>query len=109
MEDFKQNMEMIRENEQIHSTYRKLKGILNNSYPFDQIETAEQLLPELKEFHHRIEREKTERFRKDCLEQINKMIHKLSTLFDTFNAEDTYRNNTLHELRILNYKCPLAG
>lgn len=104
MENFKHNMEMIRDNEQIHSIYRKLKGILNHSDPFDQIEKAEHLLPELKEFHDRIEQEKTERFRKECLEQTDKMIHKLSTLFDTFDAEDEYRNNTLHEFRNLHKK-----
>ncbi|WP_020587900.1 hypothetical protein [Desulfobacter curvatus] len=104
MEDFKQNMEMIRDNKQIHSIYRKLKGILNHSHPFAQVEKAEQLLPELKEFHNRIEQEKTERLRKACLEQTDKMIRKLSALFDTFDAEDEYRNNTLHELRALNKK-----
>jgi len=104
MEAFNQNMEMIRDNAQAHSIYRKLNGIRNASYPFDQIEKAEQLLPELKAFHNRIEQEKTERLRKDCLRQTDKMIRKLSTLFDTFDAEDTYRNDTLHELRTLRKK-----
>lgn len=57
-----------------------------------------------RDFHNRIEQEKTERLRKDCLEQTDKMIRKLSTLFDTFDTEDEYRNNTLHELRALNKK-----
>ena len=104
MEDFKQNEEMIRDNEQVHSIYRKLTVIRNHAHPFDQIEKAEQLLPELKDFHNRIEQEKTERLRRNCLEQTDKMIRKLSTLFDTFDAENEYRNNTLHELRALNKK-----
>lgn len=104
MENFKQNMEMIRNDEEIHAIYRKLKGILNHAQPFNQVETAEQLLPELNKFHNRIEQEKTERLRKECLEQTDKMIRKLNTLFDTFDAEDEYRNNTLHELRTLNKK-----
>lgn len=104
MKDFKQNMKMIQDNQQIHSIYRQLNGIRNASYPFDQIQKAEQLLPELKEFHNRIEQEKTERLRKDCLEQTDKMIRKLSTLFDAFDAESEYRNSTLHELRSLNKK-----
>ncbi len=104
MEDFRQNMEMIRDNAQVHSIYRKLNVICNHAHPFDQIEKAEQLLPELKNFHDRIEQEKTERFRKDCLGQTDKMIRKLSALFDTFDAENEYRNNTLHELRALHKK-----
>ena len=104
MEDFKQNEEMIRDNEQVHSIYRKLTVIRNHAHPFDQIEKAEQLLPELKGFHDRIEQEKTECLRRNCLEQTDKMIRKLSTLFDTFDAENEYRNNTLHELRALNKK-----
>lgn len=104
MEDFKQNEEMIRDNAQAHSIYRKLNVIRNHAHPFDQIAKAEQLLPELKNFHDRIKQEKTNRLRKECLEQTDKMIHKLAALFDTFDAEDEYRNNTLHELRALNKK-----
>lgn len=104
MADFKQNMEIIREDEQIHSIYRKLNGILKAPCPFDQVEQAERLLPELSAFHHRIEQQKTDRLRKACLDKTDKMIRKLSALFDTFDAKPEDRNNTLHELRNLNKK-----
>ena len=102
MADFKQNIEIIRKDEQIHAIYRKLNGILKAPCPFDQVEKAERLLPELSAFHHRIEQKKIESLRKACLDKTDKMIRKLSALFDTFDAKAEDRNNTLHQLRNLN-------
>ncbi len=108
MNDFQENMEMIRDNGSMNLIYRQLSNILNSSQPFDLVKKAEELLPELSSFHNQIEQEKTQRLRNSCLEKTDKMIHKLSTLFDTFDTEDAYRNDTLHTIRNLNKKIGLA-
>ena len=102
MEDFQRNIDAIQGNPKMLSIYHELHEILTRPQPFELIEKARQLLPELESFHQQIEREKMESLRKNCLEQTDKMIRKLIALFDTFDTEDESRNKVLHNLRGLN-------
>ncbi len=104
MADFKSNLEAIRDNEKIYSVYLKLHNILTSPTPFDQIEKARRLLPELQDFHQQIELKKMESLRQSSLKETGKMIQKLITLFDTFETDDESRNRILHQLRGLNQR-----
>ncbi len=101
MQVFETNLATIKNDKQIFSKYRRLSKIINSSWPYPLLSEAKRLLPDVHIFHQQVEHEKMKAFRSNALGKTDKMIKKLISLFDTFESDQEYRNQCLHQLRIL--------
>jgi hypothetical protein len=102
MQAFEPNMAAIQKDKQISPKHRRLSEIIQSPYPYPLLAEAEQLLIKVQAFHQRVEREQVNAFRSNAMEKTDKMVKKLISLFDTFESDGDYRNERLHDLRILN-------
>ncbi len=109
MQAFEINLTTIKNDKKIFSKYRRLSEIIKSPYPYPMLTEAERLLIDVQAFHQQVEREKMKTFRSNAMEKTEKMIRKLISLFDTFESDLEYRNNCLHELRILNKRIGKSG
>lgn len=104
MQAFEANSAEIRKNKAIFEKYRRLSEIMKSSFPFPMVVEAENLLGDVQDLHEEIEHKKILAIRSNALAKTDKMIQKLINLFDTFESDKEYRNNCLHEIRILSKK-----
>lgn len=95
------NLDEIKGNEEIYSKYCRLCEIIESPSPYPLVAEAEQLLPAVRAFNRETARKKMERVRSSALEKTDRMIKKLLGLFDTFESDREFRNQHLHELRLL--------
>lgn len=102
MHAFKSNLSEIRNNNIIFSKFCRLSEIFKSPYPYPLITEAKGLLTDVQDFHQRIEQKKIETLCSKSSSEINKMVKKLISLFDTFESDQEYRNQCLSELRSLN-------
>jgi len=109
MQAFETNLTTIKNDKQIFPKYRRLSEIIKSSYPYPLLTEAERLVTDVQVFHQRVEREKIKTLRSNALEKTDKMIRKLISLFDTFESNQDYRNQCLHELRTLNKRIEKSG
>lgn len=109
MQAFETNLAEIKTDRQMFSKYRRLSKIMESPHPYPLVTEAKRLLPDVHDFHQRIEREKIKRLRSETLEKTDKMIRKLISLFDTFESDQEYRNHCLHELRTLHKQIEKSG
>jgi hypothetical protein len=109
MQAFETNLTKIKNDKQIFSKYQRLSEIIKSSYPYPLLTEAELLLTDVHIFHQRVERKKMKNFRSNALEETDKMIKKLISLFETFKSDKEYRNHWLHELRTLNKRIKRSG
>lgn len=101
MDIFKAHLPDIEKDPEVMAAYRRLHEIMSAPAPFDQVDEARQLLPDVQVYYQEVEKEKLAALRADAASKIEKMITKLIGLFETFNCDETYRNECLQELRTL--------
>lgn len=102
MKCFEVNLSEIQKNQEIFAKYDRLSEIMKSRHPYPMVAEAKELLVLVKDFHRKVEQEKVRVLRADTVVKINKMVQKLSSLFDTFDSDQEYRNHCLYELRNLN-------
>jgi hypothetical protein len=100
MQAFEKNLSEIRNNN-IFTKYCRLSEIFKSPYPYPLIPEAENLLTDVQDFHQRVELKKLEILRSKSFAETDKMVKKLISLFDTFESDQEYRNQSLRELRAL--------
>jgi hypothetical protein len=99
MSAFKTNAAEIEKEKNVYEHYCRLKEIVSKPQPYSYVDEAQSAFEVVRACHEKIELRKLELLRRDTIAGTEKFIQKLIGLFDAFECDPEYRNETLLMLR----------